>query len=218
MKVGIDFSLNSPGIAIKKETEYKFYSLFNYSKDNFWERFKDGKMQKAFSIHKELKEQECISIHPYNRNVKSKEFLFREREKLTDANFISELIIDILKNEIVSENYHISLEGFSYGSKGNSFIDMIQYNTFLRHKLLEEFDINKISFFQPSHVKKLAGKGNANKFYMIKAFQEDVLNDKELRDTKLWNWIKDKDYSKKIPKPIDDIVDSYFILNCFKDT
>ncbi len=218
MKVGIDFSLNSPGIAIKKENRYKFYSLFNYGKDNFWERFKNNKMQKAFSIHKELKENNCISIHPYNRSVKSKEFLLREREKLTDANFISELIIDILKNEIVSEKYHISLEGFSYGSKGNSFIDMIQYNTFLRHKLLEEFDINKISFFQPSHVKKLAGKGNANKFYMIKAFQEDVLNDKDLRNTKLWNWIKDKDYSEKIPKPIDDIVDSYFILNCFKDT
>ena len=53
---------------------------------------------------------------------------------------------------------------------------------------------------------------------MVKAFQEDVLNDKELRNTKLWNWIKDKDYSEKIPKPIDDIVDSYFILNCFNDT
>ena len=78
--------------------------------------------------------------------------------------------------------------------------------------------INKISFFQPSHVKKLAGKGNANKFFMINAFQEDVLNDKDLRNTELWNWINNKDYSKKIPKPIDDIVDSYFILNCFKDT
>ena len=219
MKVGIDFSLNSPAMTIQYDSGmYKFFSFFNYGNDNFWERSKNGKMQKAFSIHKELDDLDYAEIHPYNRGVKSKEFLLREREKLTDANFISGLIINILKNENVSENYHISLEGFSYGSKGNSFIDMIQYNTFLRHKLLNEFDINKISFFQPSHVKKLAGKGNANKFYMVKAFQEDVLNDKELRNTKLWNWIKDKDYSEKIPKPIDDIVDSYFILNCFKDT
>lgn len=217
MKVGIDFSLNSPAVTIKKENEYKFYSLFNYGKPDFWERFKNGKMQKAFSIHKELKENDCVEIYPYNRGVKSKEFLFREREKLTDADIISDLIIYILKNEIVSSNYHISLEGFSYGSKGNSFIDMIQYNTFLRYKLKKEFGIENISFYQPSQVKKIAGKGNANKFYMIKAFQEDVLNDKDLRNTKFWKWIKDKDYSQKIPKPIDDIVDSYFILNCYEE-
>jgi len=215
MKVGIDFSLNSPAMTIQYDSGmYRFFSFFNYGNNNFWERSENGKIQKAFSIHKELDDLDCAEVHPYNRGVSSKEFLNREREKLVDANMISDLIIYILKEEIVSDDYHISLEGFSYGSKGNSFIDMIQYNTFLRHKLLKEFDINKISFYQPSHVKKLAGKGNANKFYMIKAFQDDVLNDKDLRNTKLWNWIKSKDYSEKIPKPVDDIVDSYFILNC----
>ena len=217
MKVGIDFSLNSPAMTIQYDNgKYKFFSLFNYGKDDFWERTKDDKMQKAFSIHKELNDLDCAEIHPYNRGVKSKEFLFREREKLMDANIISDLIIYILKEDIVSKDYHISLEGFSYGSKGNSFIDMIQYNTFLRHKLLKEFGVDNLSFYQPSHVKKVAGKGNANKFYMVKAFQEDVLNDKDLRNTKFWNWVKDKDYSEKIPKPIDDMIDSYFILNCNK--
>jgi hypothetical protein len=58
----------------------------------------------------------------------------------------------------------------------------------------------------------LAGKGNANKHFMIKAFQDDVLNDEDLRKTKLWKYVQGKDFSEKIPKPLDDLVDSYFIL------
>ena len=37
---------------------------------------------------------------------------------------------------------------------------------------------------------------------MIKAFQDDVLDDKNLRKTKLWKYVKGKDYSVKIPKTI----------------
>ena len=48
---------------------------------------------------------------------------------------------------------------------------------------------------------------------MIKAFQDDVFNDKDLRNTKLWKYVQGKDFSIKIPKPLDDLVDSYFILN-----
>jgi hypothetical protein len=106
----------------------------------------------------------------------------------------------------------IALEGFSYGSTGNSFIDIVQYNTFLRSRLLNEFGADRIYIVQPSHVKKLAGKGNANKHFMAKAFQEDVLNDSQLRKTKLWNWCKEKDFSEKIPLPISDLIDSYFVL------
>jgi hypothetical protein len=81
---------------------------------------------------------------------------------------------------------------------------------------MQRYGISNLSIYQPSHVKKLAGKGNANKFYMIKAFQDNVLNDKNLKRSLFWKWIKDKDFSKDIPKPVDDIIDAYFILNCAK--
>ena len=97
-----------------------------------------------------------------------------------------------------------------------SDIKSVQYNTFLRKELIDKYSIENLSVFQPSHVKKLAGKGNANKHYMAKAFQDDVLNDKNLRSTKLWKWVQGKDFSTKIPKPIDDIVDAYFILKALK--
>ena len=47
---------------------------------------------------------------------------------------------------------------------------------------------------------------------MIKAFQDNVLEDKQLEKTKLWKYVQGKDYSEKIPKPLDDLVDAYFII------
>tara|TARA_R100000657_G_C4671190_1_gene115711 strand:- start:901 stop:1560 length:660 start_codon:yes stop_codon:yes gene_type:complete len=213
--IGIDFSLNSPGACVQTaDGKYHFITFFNYG-NRIWDE-EGRKIPKAFSVHKELMDDEAILGFPYNRQVTSKEFLPRERQKLEDAGNISSLMVDIFSTLFEGDEVKIALEGFSYGSKGNSFIDIIQYNTFLRKALIDKYSIKDLSVYQPSHVKKLAGKGNANKHYMAEAFQNDVLNDKSLRDTKLWKWCKGKDFSTKIPKPIDDIIDAYFILKALK--
>lgn len=206
--IGIDFSLNSPGICIKDhDNEYTFISFYN-------DRGRDPKKPtlKAFKVHEELVNNNAIIVNTYNRIVSSKIFLNRERQKIIDANSIANKIVSFIDDLYPDEKIMISLEGFSYGSKGNSFIDMVQYNSFLRYRLAEKFGAESIYVFQPSHVKKNAGKGNANKHYMVNAFQSDVFNDKKLRNTKLWKWCKGNDYSKKIPKPIDDLCDSYFLI------
>ena len=213
---GIDFSLNSPGVCVQNhQGEYKFITFFNYG-NRIWDE-EGRKIPKAFSVHKELMDNKTILGFPYYRHVASKDFLLREREKMTDGQSIADLIGDILITLFGTDSHKVSLEGFSYGSKGNSFIDIVQYNTFLRNKLVNAWGVNKISIYQPSHIKKLAGKGNANKHYMAKAFQDDVLNDKNLRKTKLWKWTQGKDFSEKIPKPLDDLIDAYFILNANKE-
>lgn len=206
--IGIDFSLNSPAVCIQNHNgSYQFISFFNYG-DRLWET---EKTPKAFALHKELSPDTMMAI-PYFRDVANKDFLYREREKLIDGKNIAELIVNLLVSIYGTVDVKIALEGFSYGSTGNSFIDIVQYNTFLRSMLLNTYGADNIYIFQPSHVKKIAGKGNANKHYMIKAFQNDVFDDKDLRLSKLWQWCVDKDYSEKISKPIDDIVDAYFIL------
>lgn len=213
---GIDFSLNSPGTCTQDlNGKYTFITFFNYG-NRIWDE-EGRKIPKAFSIHKELMDNKTILGFPYYRQVKNKDFLYREREKLTDGRNIADLISNILMTLYGTENHKIALEGFSYGSKGNSFIDIVQYNTFLRNEIVNNWGVENISIYQPSHVKKLAGKGNANKHFMVKAFQDDVHNDKELRKTKLWKWTQGKDFSEKIPKPIDDLVDAYFILNANKE-
>ncbi len=213
---GIDFSLNSPGTCTQDHKgKYTFITFFNYG-NRIWDE-EGRKIPKSFSVHKELMDDKTILGFPYYRQVKNKDFLHREREKLTDGQAIADLISNILITLYGTEDHKIALEGFSYGSKGNSFIDIVQYNTFLRNQIVNNWGVDNISIYQPSHVKKLAGKGNANKHYMVKAFQDDVFNDKNLRNTKLWKWTQGKDFSEKIPKPIDDLVDGYFILNANKE-
>jgi hypothetical protein len=206
--VGIDFSLNSPGICIKdRDGEYTFVSFYN---DNGRDPTKPT--LKAFQTHKTLVNENALIINTYNRNVNSKDFLTREREKIIDATQIANQIVNFINNLYPQESVKISLEGFSYGSKGNSFIDIVQYNSFLRNLLAKVYGADSIYVFQPSHVKKIAGKGNANKHYMVKSFQDNILNDDKLKQSKLWKWCKDKDFSEKIPKPIDDLVDGYFLV------
>jgi hypothetical protein len=218
--IGIDFSLNSPGVCIKRESgEYQFITFFNYG-NRVW----GEKTPKAFQIHKELIDDNIIGGIPYSRVVDNKDFIEKERQKIQDADSLSELIINILVLACTDDacgkpEIKICLEGFSYGSKGNSFIDIILYNSLLRKKLKDCFGVDNIYIYQPSAVKKLAGKGNANKHYMVDAFQKNVLQDVDLAKSKFWEWCKDKDYSKTIPKPIDDLIDSYFILQSgLKDT
>ena len=213
---GIDFSLNSPGTCTQdSKGKYTFITFFNYG-NRIWDE-EGRKIPKSFSVHKELMDDKSILGFPYYRQVKDKDFLLREREKLTDGQNIADLISNILITLFGTQNHKIALEGFSYGSKGNSFIDIVKYNTFLRNEIVNAWGVENISIYQPSHVKKLAGKGNANKHYMVKAFQDDVFNDKDLRKTDLWKWTQGKDFTEKIPKPIDDLVDSYFILNANKE-
>ena len=205
--IGIDFSINSPGCCILTDEGYTFISFFNYGGRSF-----EKKILKAFELHFSLKEEGIIDSIAYDRGPRTKDFLIREREKMIDATNLSNIIIEYIQENFDSEEYEVYLEGFSYGSKGNSFIDLIQYNSFLRKGLVNWVGEKKISVYQPSTVKKTAGKGNANKHYMIKAFQDNVLEDKLLEKTAIWQWMQGKDYSTKIPKPLDDIVDAYFIL------
>jgi hypothetical protein len=190
--IGIDFSLNSPGVCIQNQSgDYHFISFFNFG-NRKW----GGKIPKAFSVHEELMNLNIIHGVYYNREVSDKDFLKREREKLVDGQKIANLIIQTVMNYVDESSIKISLEGFSYGSTGNSFIDIVQYNTFLRYNLMQRFGVANLSIYQPSHVKKLAGKGNANKHYMLKAFQDNILNDKNLKRSDFWKWIKDKEFSK----------------------
>lgn len=206
--IGIDFSLNSPAMTVKTEDgNYHFISFYN-------DGGRDPKKPtpKAFQIHKELSESGTIIALPYNRLVNNDQALLREREKLTDGKMIAMKIITAIESFVGDSEVKIGLEGFSYGSTGNSFIDIVQYNTFLRSAIVESFGVDSLYVFPPSHVKKNAGKGNANKHYMANAFQSNVFSDDFLSGHKLWIWSKDKDFTEKIPKPLDDLYDSYFIL------
>lgn len=213
IKIGIDFSLNSPSLTIQYENgEYEFHSFFNDEGRNF---IQSG--LKKHQLHKKLHIEKLCNMHPYTREELSKDYVIEQRQKMRQADMIAHEIVSFLclKFPMRSvENIRIAIEGFAFNSKGAASIDLIMYNSFLRRDLINEFPVECIVIVPPTQAKKLAGKGNADKNYMIKAFMDNKLDDANLAKTRLWNFIKDYPMDEKHIKPVDDIIDSYFILNC----
>ena len=67
----------------------------------------------------------CIEIINTDKDYEKEQF-----NKVYDANVIAEKII-----EVIPEGAVVAMEGFSYGSKGNSFIDLIFTAAIIRHKI-----------------------------------------------------------------------------------
>ena len=209
--VGIDFSLNSPGMVIKLESGYEWFTFSNNLKiDN-----------KPFLHHKQLQQLKNVFVLNYNRQIDRDDYSINEILKLDNANFISDLIIENIvfsfnRHKAESE-YRIGIEGYSYGSKGNSLIDIITYTSILRNAIHNNFINTKMSVHTPSSVKMFAGKGNYSKIEMLTAFLDNVLEDPILPFDNVYNYIK-KNYKEilikdKIKAPFTDLIDAYFISN-----
>ena len=192
---GIDFSINSTALVINDSDGIKFYSFVpNYVST-----------LKAFKFHKKLDDLKLVKIITYKKIQGDKDPIKDQKIKLSNAEELSNEMIKVLekyKNELIE----IRIEGFSYGSSGSSFIDLIIYNTFLKSKLVTLFGVDSINVIAPKTNKKIyTGNGNANKCQMIRKFIEE--------DSLLSNFIKEEGFIKEedftIPKPLDDLVDAY---------
>lgn len=207
--IGIDFSINSPAITIKHDNTYKFISFYN----SFGKSFEDKKLVKNLEIPNTLRNLEDLEIILYNRVKRTKDYQKDQLNSIIDAENLSTVIINEL-DKYTNHKLIIGLEGFSFASKGNSAIDLIMYNSFLRKELLKL--TKELYIFSPSEIKKIVAKGNANKLEMVKCFYDNTLDDGILSCSPFFNWAtenKNLCINKEIiPKPIDDLVDSYFIL------
>ena len=193
MIVGIDFSINSTSVVIKLPESHIYMSFVpNYNPK-----------LKGFKTHEELKKP--LIVCSYNKNSVSSSSVEEQSMKLKNADELSDLIIDTLKTfDIVPSE--IRIEGFSFGSKGNSFIDLITYNTFLKVKLIKEYG-HIIKVVPPKTLKKLyTGNGNASKCDMLKTFMSTNTGRLQQKIKALGFIKEDEEFT--IPKPIDDICDA----------
>jgi hypothetical protein len=192
MIVGIDFSINSTAVCLKSADEIKLFSFVpNYKKT-----------LSAFKMHEEI--SEFVDIVSYQKESSVKDPIEDQSVKLSNADILSYTIIKSIK-PFIEGIPDIRIEGFSFGSKGNSFIDLITYNTFLKTKLILEWG-HCISVVSPKTVKKLyTGNGNANKVDMIKKYLE--IGSGTFHE-KLSSLNLKLEPNSTIPKPLDDLVDS----------
>jgi hypothetical protein len=185
MKIGIDYSLSSPGVCVNtSEGEFKyedctFYFLTNTKKydTTFRENIAFGKSAVEFigSPH------QLYTSEPERYNQ------------------ISDWVIDIINSYVFwQEQPIIQIEDYSYGSTGRVF-HIAENLGLLKYKLKMECGWD-YTLLPPSVIKKFAtDKGNANKDLMLDAFEKDTgANLPKIFDTT----------SKS---PISDVADAYFI-------
>jgi len=191
MIIGIDFSINSTAIAIKMGTKTHLFS--------FVPNYVAGK--KAFKIHESLD----IRVIGYAKSNNTGDPIEDQQIKLKNADDLSNSIMKVFDSLEIHEAEEIRIEGFSYASKGNSFIDLITFNTFLKVKLIQRFG-HIIKVVPPKTLKKsYTGNGNASKCDMLRTFMNLSKNplSEKIREM---NIITEGEFN--IPKPIDDVVDA----------
>ena len=190
MKIGIDYSLSSPGVCVNTsegEFDYEdctFYFLTNTKKF-------DATFKEKMAFGSTAVEYIGTPHKPYTN----------EPERYSQ---IADWVIDIIKSygdATTGSNRikpTIQIEDYSYASTGRVF-HIAENLGLLKYKLKMEcgWDYNLIP---PSVIKKFAtGKGNANKELMLDAFEKDTGT----------NLAKVFDTTSK--SPVSDVADAYFI-------
>ena len=205
--IAIDFSINSTAICVQHNNKLDWYNIVSNL----------NLERKPFIVHKELAESsDNVHIIGYERN-KPKDLDYSDEQsfKISNADLHSDIIISALESHISGFGTIITFEGYSYGSKGNSFIDLIAYNTFLKTKIMMECH-NGIQVVAPKSVKKhFTGNGNAGKPMMVNSFRDRT--DTILKNDPVHNYISSLDFGDNVPKPIDDLVDAFAILKYTED-
>ena len=199
--IGVDFSINSPGICIKEDGVYKYFGLIR--KD-----YKLSKANKAIVERFNTTEENITTIWLENHPTSS---VYYEREilNLKDAIYETQTIINLIFNNINLKNrIYIAIEGLSFGSQGNRLSEISGYQFILRseiYKLLQEFYI-----FSPMSVKKVAGKGNLKKEGILKAFLEANATQNQ---TDIFISLMKKE---TLIHPFEDMIDSFWIVKALE--
>jgi len=201
--IGIDFSLNSPGVVVLNN-ELNFISFL---------KAKSGsKADQVMQAHIGTFDGVTLVTQPEYEN--SKDFSNQELLKLNRFINMADNMIGLIKSKIDDTPCTFAFEGVSYGSNGgtNNLIDMAAAAAIFKYKILSSFDnISNILTVAPSTIKKHAGKGNMNKRVLWDVFTENRLNDEDLGKSEFHEYVKGLEIGKSVPKPLDDLVDAYFL-------
>jgi len=205
--VGIDFSLNSPGFSILTDDSCKWISLHRTT------NIIDKMLKKDGSPFKILNDNDSVSINIIPKKEFTGEYHDKERQKILNAIYFSEVALDLLE-PYLDENTIVGMEGLSFGSSGNSLIDISMTTALVRAGVVKKINPNNFYVISPTTLKKFAVKGNAKKDELYNKLIEDRISEdrlkpllnvlKEYKDS----WVKG---SGKVENPCSDIIDATWI-------
>jgi len=196
--VGIDFSINSPGVCVLKDGKPHWISYLNSTKSTKKDRAAQQEMAKLSDVSLVFQDEPDISKHELTRVNRH-------------INIAENLMAMIIEHTDPSKPYRIYFEGASYGTSRfgtNSLLDLQAAASILKCKLIETLNVEDLDVIAPTAIKKFAGKGNMNKEAMWKAF----VDSDSFQSSEFHSFCQPFRDEKKLVKPLDDLVDAAFLL------
>jgi hypothetical protein len=212
--VGIDFSLNNPAFCVYSEDTQKPF---------WWSLHKTS--NKLANIYKNpnspltvLKEESRIIISVKEKLQYSKEYLEEQREKFREANLVVDELFEVVKTYTgFPSSVFVAIEGISFGSSGNSLVDISLATSLLRKKIVDYYGHDRLFVVPPSAIKKYAYKGNAKKHEMYEALmqREDLFlkNFQAIFSSKKEFWVREE----KVTEPCSDLFDATWTMLYLKN-
>ena len=203
--IGIDFSLNSAAFSALSKDNIKMGSLYRST-----DSIKKLMNKKDRSI-KELSDFNDLHLNIIDKEQISGEYHEIERKKMDGYIKRADQFFDMISPHL-NPNGYVFMEGISFGSTGNSLIDISMATALLRERIMSIIPSSNFFVFSPSSIKKFALKGNAKKSelyetILLKSDKRLEKFQKVLSDNKS-QWIKG---SKDVVAPCNDIIDSIWI-------
>lgn len=206
--VSFDFSILYPGVCICRDfKQFKWIAGVNT---------KVRKIDDDHFDHINRNYPSLKIVRTQSRRRKDDAYHITERIKLTNYLEVVDLVVSEVEKEISGDQEIICcLEGISFGSSGNSLVDISQATGILKQQITTRLlsgQLDRFFIFSPSELKNAIGcKGNANKHDILAKFKSDPLID-SVKQSDLYRllhhepWVVEGD---KILSPIIDMVDSY---------
>lgn len=206
--VSIDFSILYPGVCICRDF-----------KDFKWIAVVNTKVRKKDDEHFDWINSNYPNIKilkTSTKRSKSEQYHVTERIKLINYLDLIGVLISAIKEEIKDDKDLIfCLEGISFGSSGNSLVDIAQSTGILKNQIITQLlnnEHDRFFIFSPSELKNAINcKGNANKQDILAKFKSDPIIE-SVKKSDLFtllhkeDWVIEKD---KILSPIIDMTDAY---------
>ncbi len=220
--VGIDISIDSTGMSLLRDEEIIISNFTTLKRNVGWVK----------------KTMDTIDYEFINYTYKDIDnYTESEIMRLREYDYVTDLIYNkIIGNVNKKDKTLLAIEGYNYGLKNtNSIVDIVTFSTLLRQKLLSLPKLEKMIILSPMTVKSMTAElvygytlspkaknkkinknsegisgGSFVKKDMMKALIDLNGNDKL---SLLLNKYKDDLLKlKNVPKPWDDIIDSFFIM------
>ena len=229
--IGLDVSKISTAMCIEKNDTIKFFSYSTKKDNNIWVKNTEDFINYRNITYKYTEEKD------YSKSQILKLLEFDETTNL--------IINDIIDNVGILDSIRIGIEGYSYSSNVGPLIDIVEFTTLLKHKLLHKLNkYSNVQILSPLTVKteccrmtyeprkELQGKRvikeiihleNNNGKQATKFDKWDMFHaflDCDEIKCKLKTWCKEYEEkitkNKDVPKPLDDIIDACWLMEVEK--